>query len=383
MRQDPPGNLLMVANYPSDTAYAWWLMEHFWKTLAERFTQAGVEAYLAYPEITSLSDTIAQAPIKSVQLTIPWQSPEQATNVKKFLREKNISALYFTDQPYFNPQYGSMRLSGIQRIVIHDHTPGDRLPVRHLKGAIKAARNALPWFTADQVLCVSELMRQRNLANGRIPARKCAVVQNGIRAVACTADIRLSVRKRLGVQPNSVLVVTTGRAHPYKRFDFVIECASALRRAAPDLDITFLLAGDGPAMSELHAQVQRLELEDTVRLLGFRDDIRDLLCASDVAMHAALGEGFSLSIIEYMSASLPVLVPDIPSVSQAIRHNETGLVYPTEEIQAAADQILGLVTDGKRRLAMGQAAKAEADSRYSLERCTQYFIKAIESGYRI
>ena len=61
----------MVSNYPSDTAYAWWLMEHFWGTLAGRFSQLGRKAYLAYPKITTLSEAIAAAPIEPVELCVP------------------------------------------------------------------------------------------------------------------------------------------------------------------------------------------------------------------------------------------------------------------------------------------------------------------------
>lgn len=379
----PRGNLLMVSNYPSDTAYAWWLMEHFWVTLAEQFNQVGCKAYLAYPRITTLSKSIAAAPIEPIQLSIPWQSRQQASLARDFIHDKNITSIYLTDQPYFNPQYAMMRLSGVRRIIVHDHTPGDRPAMKGIKGTLKATRNAMSWLTADNVLCVSELMRRRNISNGRISADKCIVVPNGIRPVICAEEKRNALRESLGVRPSSILAVTTGRAHPYKRFDFIINIAGVINNSLPELDIAFILVGDGPAMPELRDQVRNLGLEDVVRLPGFYTDVRGLLCASDIAVHAALGEGFSLSIIEYMSAGLPVLVPDIPSVSQAVDHNATGIIYPKDNVEAAASDLQSLATDHKRRLAMGRAAKAKANSAYNLERCTQSFIAAIHAGYRL
>jgi glycosyltransferase involved in cell wall biosynthesis len=380
MRQKQAGNLLMVSNYPSDTAYAWWLMEHFWRILAKRFIDSGRSVYLAYPTITTLTEAISTAPIETVELTIPWKTRIQSLQVKDFLREKGISAIYFTDQPYFNLKYAMMRLHGVKSILVHDHTPGDRPPALGLKGTLKAAQNLLPWFTADRVICVSELMRKRNMTNTRIPAWKCDVVQNGIHPVNCKQKENTLLRESLGVRPDSFLIISTGRAHPFKRFDFIIECADALRQMAPGLDAVFLLAGDGVAMPALKEQVQSLDLENSVRLLGFRNDIRDLLCMSDIALHAALGEGFSLSIVEYMSAGLPVLVPDIPSVSQAIQHNETGILYPKDETDTVASHIVALATDTGRRLAMGNAARAEADGLYSLEKCTESFLQTIEKA---
>lgn len=371
----------MVSNYPSDTAYAWWLMEHFWKTQADLFNQAGKKAYLAYPEITFLSETISNSPIETVELTFPWHSREEAIQARKFLSDKNITFIYFTDQPYFNPQYAVMRLQGVQRIVIHDHTPGDRPPILGFRGAWKAIRNRLHWFTADKVLCVSELMRQRNMANGRIPAHKCTVVQNGIQLVTCNKGENIKIRESLGVVASTLLVITTGRAHSYKRFDFIIQCANTLRKQAPELDAIFLLVGDGSALIELQDMVARYNLEGTVRLLGFRTDVRDLLCASNLALHAALGEGFSLSIIEYMSAGLPVLVPDIPSVSQATKHNKNGYIYPKNDTEIVAKYIHELAVNKELQLSMGTEAKMEANRKYSLEQCTKKFINIIEQIY--
>jgi glycosyltransferase involved in cell wall biosynthesis len=176
-------------------------------------------------------------------------------------------------------------------------------------------------------------------------------------------------------------VTTTGRAHPYKRFDFIIKCAEALRNKSSDLDIAFLLVGDGPAMADLREMVTNLKLDNTVRLLGFREDVRDLLCASDLALHAALGEGFSLSIIEYMSAGLPVLVPDIPSVSQATTHNNTGIIYPKDDPETVANFLIDLATNSKHRLEMGKKAKSIANTTYNLDQCTQSFVDAIETGF--
>ncbi len=381
MHNSKTGNLLLVSNYPSGTAYAWWLMEHFWISIAGYFTTQGHKVYLAYPQITTVSKTITNAPIEIIELTIPWTTSTQSSHVRHFIRKKNITFIYFTDQPYFNLKYAIMRYYGVRYIIVHDHTPGDRPPIGGLKGAIKTARNILPWMSADKVLCVSPLMRKRNITNVHIPEHKCLVVQNGIPPVNCYQNKRASIRDKIGVKNTSLVVTTTGRAHPYKRFDFIIECAKQLKIQLPECNITFLLVGDGPAMPELRKQISRHSLQENVLLLGYRSDVQNILCASDIALHAALGEGFSLSIIEYMSAGLAVLVPDIPSVSQAITHNKTGIIYKWDEPESVVSYIKELANDNKRIYDLGIAAKTKADNIYNLKQCTQTLIRIIKNIY--
>ncbi len=383
MSNSTPRNLLLVSNYPSDTAYAWWLMEHFWASIADHFSTPEHTVFLAYPEVTTVPEIIKSTSIKVVELTIPWKTSSQSSHARQFIREKNISLIYFTDQRYFNFQYAMMRYQGVQQIIVHDHTPGDRPSIGGLKGALKAAKNTLPWITADRVLCVSPLMRKRNITNARIPKHKCLVVQNGIQPVTCKTNNKASIKESIGISDKSLLVTTTGRADPYKRFDFIIETARQLKIQSPKCDVIFLLVGDGPAMPDLRKQIHDNKLQDTVILLGFRTNVRDILCASDIAFHAAMGEGFSLSIIEYMSAGLPVLVPDTPSVCQAITHGLTGMIYKKDDAKMSASYIAKLANNEKQRVTMGNAAQAEANENYTLEQCTHSFIDTIKNIYQL
>ena len=370
----------MVANYPSDTSYAWWLMEHFWTTLAGHIATKEQQTFLAYPEITSLSETIRTSAIQPIELRLPWQSSEQAYRALKFIRANKIISIYFTDQKFFSFKYLLMRLAGVRSITVHDHTPGDRPPIQGLRGAIKSFIHALPWFTADKILCVSEHMRKRNIENTRVPAHKCIVVQNGITPIHCYNNRSPGLKKEIGLPDNSILVTTTGRASAYKRFDFIIECARELKNRLHNPRVVFLLVGDGPAITHLQQLINDYKLDDMVRLLGFRADVQDILCTSDIAFHAALGEGFSLSIIEYMSTGLPVLVPDIPSVSQAIIHSRSGFIYKHDDPVSAAIYIAELINNKSKRLSMGTAAKNTADKLYTLERCTHDFINAMQTA---
>jgi glycosyltransferase involved in cell wall biosynthesis len=375
--KDTDGNILCVSNYASDVGYAWWLMEHFWSLLASIFEAVGCRAFLAYPKVKTIPESVASTSLEITELTLPWTNSIQKAKAKAFVKNNGITTIYFTDQPYFNIKYAELKHWGVKTIVVHDHTPGDRPPVNGFRGSVKSLRNRLDYWCADGVLCVSELMRRRSILNGRIPQAKCYTVQNGIVPLEPKTGDKSKVRKELGIPEGAFVVITTGRAHPYKRFDFVINAAAMHRQLYPNDRVFFLLVGDGPAMPHLRDQLLKLKLRDSVKLLGYRSDVRDLLIASDLAFHAALGEGFSLSIIEYMSSRLPVLVPDIPSVSQAVDHGQNGFVYDKDDVEAVARHIHTLASDRAFCGSLGRNAKDKADSKYSLKECDRQFKQAI------
>jgi hypothetical protein len=134
MSRSLKGNILLGGNFPSGTAYVWWLMEHFWSLLAVYFVENDRKAFVAYPEITELSEAVQWAPVKPVEFKLPWAKSDERKKALKFIRDNNIGAIYFTVQSYLSCQHAFLRINGVKTIVVYDHTPGDRLVVTGRRG---------------------------------------------------------------------------------------------------------------------------------------------------------------------------------------------------------------------------------------------------------
>lgn len=363
-------NILCVAKYRSDVGYAWWLMELFWSRIGSYANEQQGQAFVLYPEVNSIPEVIENAPLVVKEGELFASGVRGIKQAVRILRELDISTLYLTDRPHATWRYILFRLCGIRNIILHDHTPGDRPAIGGVKGWAKAFRNRLPLLTVDAIFAVSPLMKQRAISNARFPARKCFVVQNGIPPVNVSRS-REQVREELGLQPHDVVFVTTGRLHHYKRQNFIIRSFCELLTNT-DRSAKLLIVGDGPQRQEFESLARSFDALKDIWFLGYRNDVPDILNASDVAIHAAKGEGFALAIVEYMASGLPVITPDIPSVCQAVDHEKNGLVYGDGDITALTLSLKILAENDTLRLELGQAARLESEQ-YTVDAMLAHF----------
>jgi glycosyltransferase involved in cell wall biosynthesis len=373
--------VLMVANYEPDVGFAWWLMDNFWVQLAKLSHMNGLHACIAYPTSGRVPDSIREARIETLIQKIPGEGVLGLWRTYRFVRSRRVRLVYFTDRPFSSLGYLVLRIAGVRVIINHDHTPGDRPAVGGPKGWLKRLWRRVAWVGCDLQICVSPLVRQRSIDNARIPGRRLAVVQNGIKPLKCGRD-REYARRVLGLPPGTAICITVARADPYKRIDFVIEVARRCTSLRNRDDIVFVFCGDGPDMDRLRGLAGQASLGDRFVFAGRRKDVREILCSADLALHPSRGEAFSLAVLEYMSAGLAVLVPDIPTVCQAVRNGETGVVFPDGDAEFVTDRVCRLVDDPEERSRLGRNASRTANDDYSLEGMNDQFRAVLSAWFQ-
>ena len=334
------GNILLVANWESDVGYAWWLMENFWITIAEHFGKQSKKSYLIYPNINHLPESIQGSKIEVFECDFHDHSYANLKKIHHIIKTHNLRFIYLSDSASYSIFYLLLRLWGIRSIVVHDHTPGERTPARSWRKALKSAIQRIPCLTADHFIAVTDFVYQRFIDVTCIPANKCSVAANGIIPIDLSnADLQYA-QKAFDIPLDRTIVVTTGRASRYKGIDFFIACANELINNQKLDKLHFLFCGDGPDLGYFKTLVEQFKLERNFTFAGKRSDIRELLPSCNIGFHAATGEvGYSLSILEYMSAGLITLVPNLPSVSLATNHMQNGMVYRSRDIVDATKAI--------------------------------------------
>jgi len=368
--------LLLVANWDSNVGYAWWLMESFWIVLSEQY-HSKLHSILTYPSISIIPEGISQANIEIVNFDFTKISIAEVYRQCRFILRNKIHTIYFTDLSYRHWRYTAFKLCGVKRIIIHDHTPGLRTNPQGLKKFLKNRLARWPLINADAIIGVTDYIQQRAIKVACVPDHKTYSAPNGL--ATPTASTALDLHQEFNIPAQQKILITTGRASRYKGILFAIECMAELVHTLKRNDLHWLFCGDGSEIDEFRDKVKQLKLSDYISMPGKRADIPNILLGCDFSFHPSKGEvGYSLSILEYMRAGLPVIVSDNISVCSATEDQVTGLIYAEENIQSACKAIVTLLDNPELASSMKLNSKQEA-RKYTLENTHTHLLSAFKT----
>jgi glycosyltransferase involved in cell wall biosynthesis len=262
-----------------------------------------------------------------------------------------------------------------------------RVPVRI------ATEHSMPWVksalqrTIDRslarvttrIVSVSGAVREAHMRDEGISPEKITVVYNGIESVteseATRREFAAALRMRLGLPATGPLCITVGRLEPPKGHQTLLQAVRIIHAHVPDA--RFLLVGDGSLRSALEELGRRLGIEDSLRFMGARDDVRRLLSVSTVAIVPSTREGFSIAVLEAMAAGLPIVATNVGGNAEALVPDEAGLVVAPLDPRALAEAVRRVLIDPALATRLGSAARKRFEERFTID----HMIHSIEELY--
>ena len=185
---------------------------------------------------------------------------------------------------------------------------------------------------------------------------------------------REEVRRELGVMENQILIFHSSNLRPLKRIDLLLETVARIRPR----DSFKLLVLAGGSFEPFVKDVDRLKLNDHVVVREKVFDIEEYLQASDVGLFTSESESFGLSILEAMFFGCPSVARRVGGIPEVVEDNVSGILVHSDNPDALANELNGLIRDPARRAAMGLAAQRRAREHFSAEA----IVPRYESLYR-
>jgi len=151
-------------------------------------------------------------------------------------------------------------------------------------------------------------------------------------------ETRDVMRRGMGLDPQTPVFLTVGRHEYQKGHATLLEAWPAVLAAIPDS--VLLLAGrSGHESARLASMASRLALTESVRFLGFRRDVADLLGAADVFVFPSRYEGLGGALLEAMASHVPIVVSDLAVTREVLGNN--AWFFPVGDAEALAEAMIG------------------------------------------
>lgn len=217
--------------------------------------------------------------------------------------------------------------------------------------------------------CCSFLTKSKTLENevATIIGNKHKVmsIRNGIDFSVFDKDGEYTdIKEELGIPSDAIIITNVAVLDKRKGQCYLIDAAKKLVEQYDR--IYFLIVGDGEEKAALNTQIEDLQLNERVLLLGKRRDINRILSFTDVFVLSSLHEGLPNALMEAMSMGLPCIATDVGGVRELISDKLQGIVIKTKSASEIEKGVVKLLSSKLLREKIGAAAYEKMKKYYEL-----------------
>jgi glycosyltransferase involved in cell wall biosynthesis len=187
------------------------------------------------------------------------------------------------------------------------------------------------------------------------------------------AEAREGIFNELGLALSCYLIGCVGRLDRWKGHKLLLESFAMVAVKHPQARL--VIAGSEVfdrvigIERDLRAQVSRLDLDDKVIFIGYREDTPNLMAGLDVLAHCPIEpEAFGLVLIEAMACGRPVVTVPSGGIKEIVSHGVNGLLAPVGDSAGIASAISRLIQDPGLARRLGEAGRRTVQEQFSVER---------------
>ena len=172
-----------------------------------------------------------------------------------------------------------------------------------------------------------------------------------------------------------IIIVSVARLVEIKGLSYGIEAVGRLLTKRPQLNLEYLIVGDGVLRPQLEEQIEQLQLKDRIKLLGWKKQkqvqaiiaLGDILLAPSVTSRAGNCEGIPVCLMEAMARAIPVVSTYHSGIPELVEDEVTGYLVPEKQVTALVEKLEYLIGNPSLRLQMGRAGRDKVLNEYNIE----------------
>ncbi|MFZ4827092.1 MAG: glycosyltransferase family 4 protein, partial [Phototrophicaceae bacterium] len=228
---------------------------------------------------------------------------------------------------------------------------------------------------SDAILALTNSLRKELSETYRITAKnRITVLPLGLDLQPFTRVERMKggIRQQYQLDSTTPLVGIVGRLAPVKNHALFLQAAQIILKQRPN--VKFLIVGDGELRVASQDLARELGIQEAIIFSGWMKDVRGVFADLNVKVLSSHNEGTSVSVIEALATSCPVVSTDVGGMRDLLEGGKLGRLVPPNDAPALAQAILDILdnppdpTEARQRML----------DQYSIER----LLKDMDSLYR-
>ncbi|MCX7918700.1 MAG: glycosyltransferase family 4 protein [bacterium] len=231
----------------------------------------------------------------------------------------------------------------------------------------------------DKIITTGEAIRQQMIETNYIPAEKIVSIPSGINLALFdrTKYNRIELRRKLGLKADELGIGCIALLIEYKGHKYLIDAIEKIRPNYPNIKV--FIVGEGPLSDTLKQMITKKKLADRIQLLGFREDIPEVLAALDISVLPSIGtEGVPQVLVQSAAMELPIIATNVGAISEIVQDGINGYLISPRDSEGIAEKIIELISQPDRRQKMGLAGRAIVRDKFQLEQ----MLAKIETVYQ-
>lgn len=208
----------------------------------------------------------------------------------------------------------------------------------------------------DHVIAISEGIRQVLLAEGLAPDR-VTCVRSAVDAAPYLIDYdKAGFRASLGLAPDTPVAGMVAQLIPRKGHRYLLAALRDVLPRHPTLRV--LIFGRGSLEPELKQIIVERGLSTHVSMMGFVDNLSEILGCLDLLLHPADMEGLGVALLQAAAARVPIIASRAGGMPEVVRDGENGLLIAPGDVPGLAAAMNRLLDDADLRRRAGEAGRA-------------------------
>lgn len=228
--------------------------------------------------------------------------------LKRVLKEGNYKIIHSNINTLSVFSLFAAKCAGVPVRIAHSHSTTNKKEKK--KNLMKQVLRPFSKVFATDYMCCSELAGRWLFGNKEYDKGNVYLLNNAIDLdkFKYNESLRKTKRKELGIKDDTLVIGHIGRFVAQKNHDYLIDIFNEIHKK--NNNAILLLAGQGPLMEDIKNKVKELNLEDSVKFLGQRNDANELYQAFDVFLLPSLYEGLPVVGVEAQAAGLLCYLSD-------------------------------------------------------------------------